>query len=436
MILSTDSMQVYRGMDIGTAKPSEADQARVPHFMIDLVDPSEDFSVAEFQALGREVLDSPLRSARAGDGRFGTPSSSAARPDGIPAPRSRPPSLGNRRHGARRGPGRLRGGGPRTPARSWISPTRAGSSRALEVVRSHRNDTIVPRHRPPSTGRCRSYEPFVPFVARGVDAGPALAARISRRIATMLESGLVDEVAGLDRPAWARPPRRRWATRSSYPTCEASALWPPRDDLIRSTLGAGQATTDLLPERPSRALAGRGTRIRTCGSPGCGPVSIGWGDGLREDARSGQRLRGRGRSLVGVGRGDLGVVRSADGHRGGRSLGGHAPRAGPCAYGVLERRRQARQKCAGTGSDVSPATPSIAVGRGPDTFQVETAVGNLSVEMLDDVTARVEVGRWAVDLRSRDRRESPVSAGERRQSPRGDVRRFGRRSPGRGAWRR
>ena len=48
-LLSIDSMQVYRGMDIGTAKPSPAERARVPHHLLDLVDPSCDFTVAEFQ---------------------------------------------------------------------------------------------------------------------------------------------------------------------------------------------------------------------------------------------------------------------------------------------------------------------------------------------------------------------------------------------------
>jgi tRNA dimethylallyltransferase len=55
-LISIDSMQVYRGMDIGTAKPSPAERARVRHHMIDLVDPSDDFTVAEFQREYRRVL--------------------------------------------------------------------------------------------------------------------------------------------------------------------------------------------------------------------------------------------------------------------------------------------------------------------------------------------------------------------------------------------
>jgi len=47
-ILSVDSMQVYRGMDVGTAKPTAAEQAAVRHHLIDLVNPSEAFTVARF----------------------------------------------------------------------------------------------------------------------------------------------------------------------------------------------------------------------------------------------------------------------------------------------------------------------------------------------------------------------------------------------------
>jgi len=49
-IVAVDSAQVYRGMDIGTAKPSAADRAAVPHHLIDLRDPSEPYSAAAFVA--------------------------------------------------------------------------------------------------------------------------------------------------------------------------------------------------------------------------------------------------------------------------------------------------------------------------------------------------------------------------------------------------
>ena len=65
-LVSVDSMQVYRHMDIGTAKPSSAEQARVRHHLIDLVDPTEEFTVAEFQRSYAEVsVDLARRDRRA-----------------------------------------------------------------------------------------------------------------------------------------------------------------------------------------------------------------------------------------------------------------------------------------------------------------------------------------------------------------------------------
>jgi len=55
-ILSVDSMTVYRGMDIGTAKPTKVEQREVRYHLLDLVDASESYSVAEFQRTAREVL--------------------------------------------------------------------------------------------------------------------------------------------------------------------------------------------------------------------------------------------------------------------------------------------------------------------------------------------------------------------------------------------
>ncbi|WP_374711864.1 tRNA (adenosine(37)-N6)-dimethylallyltransferase MiaA [Symbiobacterium terraclitae] len=49
-IISGDSMQVYRGMDVGTAKITQEEMGGVPHHLIDIKDPDEEFSVAEFQA--------------------------------------------------------------------------------------------------------------------------------------------------------------------------------------------------------------------------------------------------------------------------------------------------------------------------------------------------------------------------------------------------
>ncbi len=60
-ILSVDSMQVYRHMDIGTAKPKPDEQARVKHHLIDLIDPTETFAVSRFV----EMADAIIADARA-----------------------------------------------------------------------------------------------------------------------------------------------------------------------------------------------------------------------------------------------------------------------------------------------------------------------------------------------------------------------------------
>ena len=63
-IISFDSMQIYRGMDIGTAKPSAEELARVPHHMIDVADPRENYSVASFVAQAKKVIDDVMQSGK------------------------------------------------------------------------------------------------------------------------------------------------------------------------------------------------------------------------------------------------------------------------------------------------------------------------------------------------------------------------------------
>ena len=54
-ILAVDAMTVYRGMDLGTAKPTRAERAEVNYHLLDLVDPSEEFTVAQYQRAAREA---------------------------------------------------------------------------------------------------------------------------------------------------------------------------------------------------------------------------------------------------------------------------------------------------------------------------------------------------------------------------------------------
>jgi tRNA dimethylallyltransferase len=55
-LVSADSMQVYRGMDVGTAKATPAERAEIPHHLLDVAAPQEDFSVARFQELAAAAI--------------------------------------------------------------------------------------------------------------------------------------------------------------------------------------------------------------------------------------------------------------------------------------------------------------------------------------------------------------------------------------------
>ena len=55
-IISADSMQVYRHMDIGSAKITPDEMDGIPHYLIDVLDPDQDFNVVTFQHLAKEAL--------------------------------------------------------------------------------------------------------------------------------------------------------------------------------------------------------------------------------------------------------------------------------------------------------------------------------------------------------------------------------------------
>lgn len=57
VVINADAFQVYRGMDIGTAKPTAAEQAAAPHQLIDILEPDAKFSVAEFMALATREIE-------------------------------------------------------------------------------------------------------------------------------------------------------------------------------------------------------------------------------------------------------------------------------------------------------------------------------------------------------------------------------------------
>jgi tRNA dimethylallyltransferase len=192
-IVAVDAMQVYRGMDIGTAKPSTADRAAVVHHCVDLVDPDVEMSVTDF----RRAYDEAVATIAATEGArallvAGTGLYLTAAIDRLEPPGTWP----DVRAGLDEDPdttglyARLRELDPVAATR--MQPTnRRRVVRALEVT----------------IGSGRPFSSFGP----GVSAFPptdivqfgirwprvALAVRIERRVQQMLDRGLLDEVARL-----------------------------------------------------------------------------------------------------------------------------------------------------------------------------------------------------------------------------------------------
>ena len=56
-IINADSRQIYRYMDIGTAKPTKEELASVPHHLVDIIEPNQEFSLAEYQRLAYDAIN-------------------------------------------------------------------------------------------------------------------------------------------------------------------------------------------------------------------------------------------------------------------------------------------------------------------------------------------------------------------------------------------
>jgi len=195
-IVSADSMQVYRGLDIGTAKPSRAEQSEIPHHMIDVVDPEVDYTVAEFQKAGRRHLaDLAGRNRRVvivgGSGLYFR---SLVDPFRFP-PFDRVVRDQVRAMSHEDAVTELLASDPAAGDRlDLANPRRVG--RAVEIIRLG-GGTPTERAQDPRLEKVREYEPEIPFVAIGLDPGDYLGERVRRRIDQMLGEGLLEEVAGL-----------------------------------------------------------------------------------------------------------------------------------------------------------------------------------------------------------------------------------------------
>ncbi len=237
-IVSMDSMQVYRGMDVGTAKPSAAEQAAVPHHMIDVADPSEEWSVARFQERARAAIAGIEQRGRRALLVGGTGLYVRAVVDDLRFPGEDPEvriAL-ERRAAAAGGPAELHAELARVDA---LAASRIEPSNVRRVVRAL--EAVQVSGRPFSAsgpGLERYDEPVVPVRLAGVRlAGGVLDERIGARVARMARDGLVDEVRRLlARPAgWARSARQAIGYREIAEHLAGGPGAPPLEAALAST---------------------------------------------------------------------------------------------------------------------------------------------------------------------------------------------------------
>lgn len=194
-VINADSMQLYRGMDIGTAKLTPEERRGVPHHLLDIWDVTVAASVAEYQRLARAEIDRLLALGRTpvlvgGSGLYVRGAVDALEfPGTDPTVRARlEAELAERGSGPLHA--RLAAVDPEA-ARAILPSNGRRIVRALEVVE------ITGR---PFTANLPGPESVYDTLQIGVDvARPELDERIARRVDRMWEAGLVDEVRALER---------------------------------------------------------------------------------------------------------------------------------------------------------------------------------------------------------------------------------------------
>lgn len=195
-IVSVDSMVVYRGMDIGTSKPGGADRREVPHHLIDLADPWEEFSVQRFQAAAAGVMADLAARGRPAIlvGGTGLYVRSVVDPMTLPG---RWPELAAELEHEAGGPGGPAGLHARLAALDPLAAARMLPTNARRVVRAL--EVTLGSGRPFSSygPGLSSYAPS-PFRLVGIRVPRELrGARIAARVASQMEAGWLGEVRAL-----------------------------------------------------------------------------------------------------------------------------------------------------------------------------------------------------------------------------------------------
>ena len=193
-VVNADSMQLYRGMDIGTAKLTPEERGGVPHHLLDIWEVTETASVAEYQRLARQRIDALLAEGRwpilvGGSGLY-----VRGAVDNLEFPGTDPEVRARleeelARHGSGVLHARLAAADPEA-AQAILPSNGRRIVRALEVIE------ITGR---PFTATLPGHDSYYDTVQIGVDVSrPELDERIARRVDRMWEAGLVDEVRALE----------------------------------------------------------------------------------------------------------------------------------------------------------------------------------------------------------------------------------------------
>jgi tRNA dimethylallyltransferase len=269
-IVSVDSMQVYIGMDIGTAKPNSIERRDVPHHMIDLVDPSVEFTVAEFRRMGRATMEASEAPALLITGGSGLHFRSLVDPMSFaptdPVLRQDLEALSIEE---------LRAELVLADANASEHVDLANPRRVIRALEINRLTGETPSQRATSAEaeKLRRFVPEIEFTAVGIDPGDLLEERVERRLSAMRAGGLVEEVERL-RPDIGRVAARavgyreilaalageieieeafRLATANSRRLARKQRTWFQRDPRIRWIPWVDDATA-----RAARALEALG----------------------------------------------------------------------------------------------------------------------------------------------------------------------------------
>ncbi len=194
-IVSADSRLFYRGMDIGTAKPTPEERARVPHHLIDIADPDQSLSLAEFQKMAEEAISDILVRGKlpllvGGTGQYIRAVTEGWKPPEVKADERLRREL--EKLGMERGRDWLHG------KLKLLDPIAAQNIDPRNVRRTIRAlEVILTTGREFSTQRNRQASPYHLIRIGLIRPRPELYRRIDERIETMFSSGLLEEVRSL-----------------------------------------------------------------------------------------------------------------------------------------------------------------------------------------------------------------------------------------------